>query len=466
MRRIGALRAAGAAVVLAAVSISVPASEGALAQARPGSAAQPSFYRDVNPIFRTACTGCHNMEAAASGLNLTSYATAIKGGRGGALLVPGKAADSRLYKYLTGVLKPQMPPGAGLKQTDIDKVKQWIDAGAKEDQPTADTRRATSRTPAKSVRTASVAAHAPFALTRPAPVTALAFSADGKTLAVGTYREVQFWSLDSGAMVGRWTGHADTVRGLAYSRDGKLLAAAGGASGAAGEVRLWDAATAKELRAFGDDTDAVNAVAFSPDGTKLATASSDKLVKTWETATGKLIATGRDHSDAVWGIDWSPDGKYIASGGADRSVKLWDAASMKRLYSLGGHEDVVFAVEFGADSKSLVSASADHTARIWNIGPESGSPAHTLAGHSANVTSASSSSGGLIATASGDKTVRLWDNVGSQLRTLTGPKDWLYSVRISRDGKLVAGGAWDGTVTIWTAADGKQTFQLSTAQQR
>ena len=225
-------------------------------------------------------------------------------------------------------------------------------------------------------------------------------------------------------------------------------------------------AASKEIRAFGDHSDSVNGVAFNPDGSRLATASSDKTIKTWETATGKLIATGKDHSDAVWGVAWSPDGKYLASCGADRSVKIWDAASMKRLYSLGGHEDVVFTVDFSADSKSVITASADHTARVWNVGPEGGSAARTLGGHGHNVMCAAFVAGGGAVTASGDKTVRLWDAGGGNTRTLAGAKDWVFVARLSKDGKTVAGGTWDGAVLLWSAADGKPIAQFATGPQR
>jgi dipeptidyl aminopeptidase/acylaminoacyl peptidase len=463
MSRTGVASAAWKRVFRAAVFTSLACGGGvAEGQARPATA-PVSFYREVFPIFRTACAGCHNGETAAGGLNLSSYLAAAKGGRGGALFVPGKSADSRLQKYLTGALKPQMPPGGTLKQADIDRIRQWIDAGAKADTPPVESRKPGSGKPvAVRTRTVVIKPGAPYMLRKSAPVTALAFAPDGKILAVGTYREVQFWSLETKTIASRWTGHTDTVRALVYSKDGRMLAAGGGIAGATGEVRLWEVGAGKEVRAFGDDADAINGIAFSPDGARVATASSDKLVKTWETATGKLIATGKDHSDAVWGIAWSPDGKYLASCGADRTVKVWDAAAMKRLYSLGGHEDVISSVEFAADGKTVITASADRTARVWNVGPEGGSSARTLSGHGRNVTNAAFAPSGGTVTASGDKTVKLWDAGGGNTRTLTDAKDWVYVARFSKDGKTVAAGTWDGMILLWSATDGKLIGQLST----
>ncbi len=430
---------------------------------RPNSVTNVSYYREIQPIFRTACSGCHNSESAAGGLNLTSFAASLKGGKGGALFVAGKGADSKLVKYLTGALKPQMPPGGALKSSDIDKFRRWVDEGGKSDDPIVAKPNVKSlplsslKLPiAPGISADRVKTGKAFILQRAAPVTALAFSPDGKILAVGTYREVQFWNPDARKMISSWKGHADALRSLSYSKDGKFLAAAGGVSGGTGEVRIWDVVAEKEVQVLSEHLDSVNGVAFSPDGTKIATASADKTIKIWDLKTGKSIFTGRDHSDSVLGVSWSPDGKTIASCSSDKSVKIWDAATLKRLYSLGGHDDVVTSIQFNPDGKSLISASSDKSARLWNLGPDGGNQTATLSGHPQGVLGvAYSSNGQLLATCSADKTVKLWLPNGSLVRTLSEEKDWVYSVRFSPDGKLVVAGAWDGSVMIWSVSDGK-----------
>jgi WD40 repeat protein len=370
---------------------------------------------------------------------------------------------------MLGTLQPKMPPsGGGLKQVDIDKIRLWIDAGAKMDtttEATPATGKQPGAVPANKLPSAPVTASGPIGkvLAVAAPVTALAFSPDSKTLAVGTYREVQLWNAETRQLAGVWTGHADAVRSLVYSKDGKWLVAGGGAPGVAGEARVWDVIAGREVRSFGGEhTDTINSVALSPDATKAVTGSVDKTLKVWEMATGKCVNTLRDHADAVWAVAWSPDGKYLASASSDRSIKVWDAPTGKRRYSVSAHNDVIDSLEFSPDGSQLLSASADGTARSWYFGADGSNAARTFGGHGGPVLAASyCGETNTVATASGDKTVRIWVD-GSTTRTLKEPKDWVYAVRMSPDKKRIAAGTWDGAILFWNATDGKVEGQTTT----
>ncbi len=69
-----------------------------------------TYHGSVRPLFRDRCMGCHGGEKAKAGLDLSTYATAMKGGEDGAALVPGKPDESLLYQLVTRVEKPFMPP--------------------------------------------------------------------------------------------------------------------------------------------------------------------------------------------------------------------------------------------------------------------------------------------------------------------------------------------------------------------
>ncbi len=407
-----------------------------------------SFQKQIAPIFRASCIGCHSEKSAMGGLILTSYAKTMKGGKGGAQVVAGKSADSKLVKYLIGTAQPKMPIGGTLKTAEIDLIKKWIDQGAKIDPSLPDTQAPPPiKMPMRAV---------------PAPITALLFLPDNKTLLVGTYRQVQFWNLETKQIEKVWDGHADTVRCLALSKSGKRLVAGGGTPGAGGEIRVLNLENFQTVLTLNEHSDIVNAVVITPDDKKILSASTDKSIKIWEMETGKLLNTLRDHADAVFGLAISPNGKLIASSSADRSVKVWNVETAKRIYSLDAHEDWVFSVAISPNGSRFISTSSDSSAKLWNFG-EGGSGVAFGIGHGGAVlASAFTSDSQRFATASADKTIKLYRVDGNNYKTLTDAKDWVYSVRFSPNDKLVAGGTWDGSVLLWNTETGKLEATLST----
>lgn len=435
------------------------------AQTPPSKPASPSYQREIVPILRTACLGCHSAQLPTAGFAVDSYTAVMKGGKNGPAVVPGKSEQSRLVRMLTGAQKPLMPPGAGLKSADIELIRRWVDAGAKQDSPAkqdsgavSGTTKTTPATASSPVKATSLPLPKPLGTTLPiaAPVNSLAFSPDGKLLAVGTYQQVLLCDPLARTVLKTWGGHLDAVRSLAFSPDGKWLAAGGGMAGARGQVRLWSTEQGRETLAFGDHGDSVQGVAFSLDGKWIASASADRTVKLWEASTGKLGQTLRDHADAVSGVAFAPGGKLLASCGSDKSVKLWDLASGKRLYSIGAHEEPLTDLCFTPGGQ-LLTASTDRLAKLWNIGPESGGHVRNFGGHGGTVFSvAVSGDGQLLATASGDKTVRVWNlGNGGTTATFSDPKDWCYAVRFSPDRKRLAAGTWDGQVFLWSLETNK-----------
>ena len=385
---------------------------------------QAAEYREVARIFAANCLGCHTAQATMGGLSLQTHASLMKGGNKGPAIVPGNAAESRLFQMIAGKAEPGMPMGGQkLAAGEIETIRAWIEGGAKggeADLPTIS--RVQPRGPVKP-RVYSLAAH-------------------GDLVATGGFRQVR---IDPGGHT--LDGHADAVRALAFSRDGKLLAAAGGLPGRKGEVKIWDVAAWRLLRTVEGHNDCIYAVAFSADGAVIATSGYDRLIKLWNTATGQEVRTLKDHTDAVYSLAFTPDGSRLVSGSADRTVKIWDVASGKRLYTLGDATDGINAVALDPSGKLVAGAGLDKSIRIWSLGDLNGElRLSQLAHEDAILRLAWSPDGKYIVSAGADRTVKVFRASDlSEVTTWAGQPDWVYGLSFSAQGKLVAA-RFDGSM--------------------
>jgi WD40 repeat protein len=238
-----------------------------------------------------------------------------------------------------------------------------------------------------------------------ASLRSVACSADGSLLALGGEDEVVLVvQADTGAVKHTLQGHRRRVTCVRFSPDGQALAS----SSEDETARLWDLTGKKEPITLAGHRGPVRAVAFSPAAAQLATAGADGAIRVWDQTTGAHLQTLTAHGDVVTAIAYSQDGKYLASASADQSVKIWDARTRQVLRTLRGHTDSVTAVVFSPDGKRVASGSADHTIKLWDV--ISGLETLTLRGHIDGVTGlAFTPDGAYLASSSWDQTVRIWD---------------------------------------------------------
>jgi Tol biopolymer transport system component len=230
----------------------------------------------------------------------------------------------------------------------------------------------------------------------------VAFSPDGETLATASGfagddydNPVRLWSVATGKLTASLAGPTNGVQSMAFSPDGKALAAGAGGSPSP-QVRMWNLATKKVSRTFA----AGLLVAFSPDGKTLATSGGgvQQKARLWNVATGQTTATLATDGAPMF----SPDGKSIAMNSDDKTVTRWEVATAKSTGSFVG----ATKVSFSPDSKSIAIVNANKTVWLWDTaaGVSRGMPGDTGNANDA----AFSPDGKTIATAGADKNVRIW----------------------------------------------------------
>ncbi|MFE4922553.1 caspase family protein [Streptomyces sp. NPDC056661] len=297
-------------------------------------------------------------------------------------------------------------------------------------------------------------------------VHAVAFSPDGKTLAVGSDdAAVQVWDVTTRTIAASLPGHDENrgVTSVAFSPDGKAIA-----SGSYdGRVLLWDVPARTSTAKLGRETDMVTSVAFGPDGKTLAAGIISHLrgdnvaIRLWDIATRKNIATLTGPEYGVESVAFNPDGKTLASGNGSDTVQLWDIATRKSIATLTGpnlYNSV--SVAFSPDGKTLASSHYDGIVRLWDVASQR--ILGTLTGHTGSVTSIAFSpdgktlaSGSSLGTGSGTatETLRLWDVASRRsIATLTGHTSSVTSIAFSPDGKTLASGdgSYDGgSLRLW-----------------
>ena len=213
----------------------------------------------------------------------------------------------------------------------------------------------------------------------------VAFSPDGKTLAEVSFRDgkgyVELWDIATRRNIATFEGHTRPITSVAFSSDGTTLAS-GGREGD-GTVKLWDVATRHNIATIEVKNKihgGVSSVAFSPDGSLLATGQRNEgspgKVKLWDVATRRNIATF-EHLYSVTSVAFSPDGMILASGSRDNTVKLWDVT---RKYNVATFEHIweVQSVAFSPDGTILASRQKkwerngdgnDVTILLWDMSP-------------------------------------------------------------------------------------------------
>ena len=300
-----------------------------------------------------------------------------------------------------------------------------------------------------------------------AGVNAVAFSPDGQTIATGSEdKTVKLWQVN-GRLLKTLTKHQRGVIAIAFSPDGQILAT----GGKDGVINLWKA-DGTWLRTLNSNQGFVNGITFSPDGQTLAAACGDSLhqqgvVQLW-TRAGHLQTTLTGNIGVQMAVAFSPDGQTIVSGGWYGGLNLWQNSLLIQQRQ-NAHSNSINAIAFSPDGRLIATASSDHTVKLWDKHVTARStPLTIITGHSDVVKSLSfghsflpvNKSGSatpdpdlLIATASQDRTAKLWRTDGTLVTSFVGHDDAVNAVAFSPNHPVIATASQDKTVKLWNLSD-------------
>lgn len=307
-----------------------------------------------------------------------------------------------------------------------------------------------------------------------APVSTIAFSHDGTTLASGGRdHAVILWDVATGMPIGRNDqSFSQGIYQVSFSPDDSMLGVVSWERLAKkvppvnGFVKILDAHDAHELMKMETDPHPAAGVAFSEDGKNLIAATWGEIAYSFAVPSGKLnwkydLSDPAEYN-AFHSMDLSPDGKTIALGSTDHRIHLLNSgngALLRRVEPWQGHTKTIKAVRFSRDGKWLASAGEDQTILIWNTdGYQKGG---TLVGHVKTVSGLAWSRGGnTLVSSSLDATVKQWDLLQGFERSYEICEFGPWQTPLSSDKRLFAAPCSDKNLAVYEVATGKPVMRF------
>ncbi len=376
-----------------------------LPQSVPAAEAPIDYSKQVAPLLRKYCEGCHTADDGEGKFSTETFTDLLKGGEHGPAVLPGDSQSSRLIRMIKGELKPVMPPedsGEKLTDAEIAVLTEWINQGAKGPSGKEPLRMELTVPEIKPAQGISK------------PIASLVWSTTSDLIAIARFSEIDLLSGKSNKLVRTIKGLPGKVNSVRFSNDGKWLITSSGTTGLFGQADIWEVGTGKKLHEFVGHKDVLYAAQVSPDQKWLATGSYDNNIILWDIATGKKVRTLSGHNGAIFDLAFSPDSTALASASADATVKVWQVATGERLDTLSQPLKEQTSVSFSPDGNYIVATGADNRIRKWRFVSRKSARINPLviarfAHESPVIQITYSPDGKWLASISDDRSLKIWD---------------------------------------------------------
>ncbi len=298
---------------------------------------------------------------------------------------------------------------------------------------------------------------------------AVSFTPDGSRIISGAWDGlIRAWDARDGRpLVEEASGH-DSITALAVSPDSRVIVTAHRTGiPETGVILLWDGATMRPRAELARGRGLIPNLTFSADGTRLYVSwDLDGVVEfdlaTTPPARRELLKAGAQQRS----LALSPDGRAIACGHPDGSISIIAVSSGEVVRRLEGRRTWFRAIAFHPTRPLLAGASGDSSIRLWDLGT---GRATELRGYADGIHCAAfSPDGRLLATASEDTTIVLWQVEESasgpgadEVTRLRGHDAYVHSLAFSPDGSMLVSGSGDHTVRIWDTRPVRERWRAS-----
>jgi WD40 repeat protein len=258
-------------------------------------------------------------------------------------------------------------------------------------------------------------------------------------------------------------GHQGEVIALAVSPDGQLLA-----SGSTDKtIRLWDLTNGKLLQIWSarsfrfseGHAGPVTALRFSPNSEVLVSSSTDGTIKQWDLVQDELFSTLPSHGWGVATLALSPVEPLLVSGSDDGLIQIWDLETERLLAHLVQLYEPITALVMDGKGETVWSSSGTSICQ-WDLGTDR--LVRTLKGHSEGVSGLALSRDGCTLISSGGKVLKLWNlSTNEQQKVIAAHRDRIYGLAVHPTARLVASASEDSTVKLWDLWTGQRLATLS-----